>query len=298
MEQTWHPLLEGAMELHAHSSPSIFPRKQTDWELLEDVYQANMSGIVLKAHEGATYDRASLLQEQYPQLTIAGGLVCNLFTGGVSTHAVDMALRMGAKIIWMPTLSAAQHQRYFAHHSKANIFNSEETLDDSYAGLTVTKNGVVKDEVKRVLALIASKDAVLATGHLEAEEVMVLVEEARYQGINRILIQHADLGIAPLSFEQQKQLAGRGCLIEKCYLACGYDFQDISITDMASSIQAIGAKHCALVTDYGQAHNIPVVEALGEFIGELLQKGITEADVRQMVVRNPQSLIKKKKGPL
>ncbi|SDI35480.1 DUF6282 family protein [Natribacillus halophilus] len=291
MAKNWHRLLEGAIELHAHSSPSIFPRRQTDWALVEDVYQAGMNGIVLKAHEGATHDRATLLQEKYPSLTLAGGLVCNLFTGGISSHAVDMALRMGASVIWMPTLSAAQHQRYFAQHSKTNIFNSEEALDDAYDGLTVTENGIIKDEVKNVLALIARKDAVLATGHLAGEEVMMLVEEAKRQGVKRILIQHADLGIAPLTLEQQKQLATQGCIIEKCYLACGPDFQDLTINDMARSIEAIGADHCALVTDYGQAHNRPVVEALETFIMELLHEKISEADIRQMVVHNPRSLI-------
>ncbi|QDI92884.1 hypothetical protein EPH95_18320 [Salicibibacter halophilus] len=291
MKKTWHPLLEGAIELHAHSSPSIFPRKQTDWELVEDVDQANMGGIVLKAHEGATHDRATLLQEKYPNLTIAGGLVCNLFTGGISGQSVDMALRMGARVVWMPTLSAAQHQSYFARHSKSNIFNSEESLDVDDDGLTVTASGIIKDEVKKVLALIAHKDAVLATGHLEAEEVMILVAEAKRQGVKRILIQHADLGIAPLTLEQQKQLAMQGCIIEKCYLACGHDFQDITISEMARSIETIGANHCALVTDYGQSHNIPVVEALETFIIELLAQNINEADIRQMVVHNPHSLI-------
>lgn len=33
----FHPLLEGAIELHCHTYPSIFPRKQTDWEFIEDL---------------------------------------------------------------------------------------------------------------------------------------------------------------------------------------------------------------------------------------------------------------------
>ncbi|WP_017549830.1 DUF6282 family protein [Salinicoccus carnicancri] len=291
MVKKWHPLLEGAIDLHAHSSPSIFPRKQTDWELIEDVSRAKMAGIVLKAHEGSTFDRSTLLQEKYPHLNIVGGLVCNLFTGGVKKAPVDMALRMGAKIIWMPTISGAQHKRYFAQHYKENIFNSDEELDEPECGLTVTENGVIKEEVKKVLTLIAQKDAVLATGHLEAKEVMMIVDEARNQGVKRILIQHADLGIAPLSLEQQKQLARKGCIIEKCYLACSQDFQDITVREMARSIEEIGAEHCALVTDYGQAHNIPVVEALESFIVELLEENISEEEIRQMVVDNPHSLI-------
>lgn len=57
-------------------------------------------------------------------------------------------------------------------------------------------------------------------------------------------------------------------------------------------ISASTAEHCALVTDYGQAHNIPVVEALESFIIELLEENISEAEIRQMVAGNPRSLIK------
>ena len=58
---TYNPLLEGAIEMHCHSSPSLFPRKQNDWELLEDAKQAKMHSIVIKSHESQTYDRATLL---------------------------------------------------------------------------------------------------------------------------------------------------------------------------------------------------------------------------------------------
>lgn len=47
----YHSLLKGAIELHCHTSPSLFPRKQTDWELIEDIKVAGMAGVVLKAHE-------------------------------------------------------------------------------------------------------------------------------------------------------------------------------------------------------------------------------------------------------
>lgn len=283
--------LKGAIELHAHSSPSIFPRKQTDWELLEDVDKAGMGGIVLKAHEGSTVERTFLLQEKYPDLIVAGGLVCNLFTGGVSPVSVDMALRMGAKIIWMPTLSSKQHKKYFAEHEKPNIFNSKERLEDCSEGLTIMKNNQVDKEVKKVLELIAKYDAVLATGHLSSKEVLPLVEEAKKQGVNRVLIQHADLGIAPLTISEQKHLASSGCIIEKCYLACSNDFQDITVAKMAQSIREIGADNCVLVTDYGQSHHKPVVEAFGEFISKMKQEGVSSENIKKMVNKNPRYLI-------
>ncbi|HZG72531.1 MAG TPA: DUF6282 family protein, partial [Chondromyces sp.] len=126
---SFHSLLEGAIELHCHSYPSIFPRKQTDWELIEDVKQAKMAGVVLKAHEASTVDRATLIRLKEPGLHVYGGLVLNEFTGGLSPKAVDAAIRQGAKIIWMPTISANQHCCHFAK-KKTRFFNSERPLPD------------------------------------------------------------------------------------------------------------------------------------------------------------------------
>ncbi|MFC0525858.1 DUF6282 family protein [Pontibacillus salicampi] len=288
----YHPLLKGAYELHVHSSPSAFPRKQTDWELVEEARKAGMKGLVMKAHEGATFDRAALIREKIPDMHVYGGLVCNLFTGGLSSHAVDMALRMGAKMIWMPTISAHQHAKYFAEHRQERFFNSETTLDDSQSNLTIlTKDHQVKDEVKRILYLIASYDAILATGHLSPYEVDILVEEARSIGVEKILIQHADLGIARIPMDLQRKLVNQGCYIEKCYLACGNDFNNITIPQMAESIQSLGADSCILVTDYGQPHNPTPVQGLNQFIKELLEEGMEEDIVRTMITTNPESLL-------
>lgn len=289
---TYHPLLKGAYDLHVHSSPSAFPRKQTDWELVEEAQKAGMGGLLLKAHEGVTHDRTELIREKMPDLNVYGGLVCNLYTGGLSPFAVDMALRMGAKVIWMPTISAKQHAKYFAEHKQGRFFNSKKSLDDSASTLTVLDaNGRVKDEVKRILHEIASYDVILATGHLAPNEVEVLVEEALRIGVKRILIQHADLGIAQVPIDLQKQFASKGCFIEKCYLACGEDFQNCTIEQMANSIYEVGVESCVLVTDYGQPHNITPVQGLQEFVVRLLNTGVREEAIKQMIVRNPEKLL-------
>ncbi|MBB5172375.1 DUF6282 family protein [Texcoconibacillus texcoconensis] len=292
MARKFHPLLKDAIELHVHSSPSVFPRRQTDWELVADVWQAGMAGVVIKAHEGQTYDRAALIREQYPNLHVYGGLVCNVYSGGLSPDAVDMAIRCGAKVVWMPTISAKQHAAYFRQHRQERFFNSEKHLDMTAPSLTIFNDrGVLRDEVYEMLSLIAEADIVLATGHLSPKEVDVLSEEAFQIGVKKVLVQHADLGIAKIPLDLQETLANRGCMIEKCYLACGPDFNDLSIEEMAASIQRLGAASCVLVTDYGQAHNIPPVEGLSEFIECLLKQRVSEEQITQMVQVNPKQLL-------
>ncbi|NGQ94965.1 hypothetical protein G3578_07170 [Brevibacillus sp. SYP-B805] len=287
----FHPLLKGAIELHCHSYPSLFPRIQTDWELIEDVKAAGMAGVVIKAHEAQTVDRAALIRMKEPDLHVYGGLVCNHFTGGLSPTAVDAAIRLGAKIIWMPTFSSKEHQCHFGK-KKTRFFNSERPLNHPEHGLEIwDEDRNILPNVHEILALIGEANIILATGHLHADEVVALVEAAKQHKIEKILIQHADLGIAPIPLELQQALAGKGAIIEKCYLACSPDFQDLTVEEMATSIKRLGADACVLVTDYGQVHNIPPVEALSEFVTKMLACGISESEIETMVARNPKALL-------
>lgn len=287
----FHPLLRGAVELHCHSAPSLFPRRQTDWELIGDVKLAGMAGVVLKAHEAQTADRASLLRLKEPGLHIYGGLVCNYFTGGLSPTAVDAAIRLGAKIIWMPTFSAAEHQRHFAPQP-TRLFPGSRSFVHPARGLTVCdEQGHLLPEVLHILELIEQADIVLATGHLSVREVLLLVEAAVAMRVRKILIQHPDMGIAKIPPDLQMELARKGAVIEKCYMACGDDFRDLTVAEMARTIERIGADNCVLVTDYGQAHNEPPVRAFSRFVAELLAAGIGEQEIGRMVKTNPYRLL-------
>ena len=287
----FHPLLRGAIELHCHSAPSIFPRRQTDWELVADVAAAGMAGVVIKAHEAQTADRATLLRVHYPELQIHGGLACNFFTGGLSPSAVDAAIRSGAKIIWMPTFSAQTHRDYFAH-KKTALFASDKPLVHPARGLRIwDEQRRLLPEVSEILDLVAEADIILGSGHLSPAEVDLLVAYALERGVRKILIQHADLGIARIPLDQQQELARKGAILEKCYLACSPDCNDLSVTEMAETIRRIGAASCVLVTDYGQRHNIPPIAAFSRFVAELLACGISETEVERMLVTNPRRLL-------
>ncbi|WP_135556289.1 DUF6282 family protein [Paenibacillus cymbidii] len=287
----FHPLLEGAIDLHMHSGPSIFPRRQTDWELVEDAKRAGMGGLVIKSHEAPTADRTTLIRLKEPQMHVYGGIVCNTFVGGFCPQAVDVAIRSGGKIVWMPTISAREHQAHFARRN-TRFFQAGKPLVHAGEGLTIfDRDGAILPEVREIVALVAEADVVLATGHLAPDEVLALASEARNQGVRKLLIQHTDLGIARIRFELERELAGKGAVLEKCYLACSRDFADITVEEMADSIRRLGARSCVLVTDYGQLHNMPAAEAFSEFVGRLSACGVNDDDIRTMIVDMPRELL-------
>jgi len=126
---------------------------------------------------------------------------------------------------------------------------------------------------------------------LSPAEGNVLVDAAIEHKVEKILIQHTDLGIARVPHQLEKELAKKGCILEKCYLACSDDFNDIKKDEMAESIKAIGAESCVMVTDYGQRHNIPPIEALSQFVEDMLRGGLSDKEITTMIVNNPRQLL-------
>lgn len=288
MNKTFHPLLEGAFDFHVHSSPSIFKRKQNDWELIEDAKLAKMQGLVLKSHESSTVERAYLLSMKEPSMQIYGGIVLNQHVGGLNPYAVETALEMGGKVVWFPTISSEQHQRYF-NKKDTKLFNGDPLVSEQT--VTILRDGKVTDHVQEILYLIRDYEAVLATGHLSLEEQHQVVKTAKEIGVEKIVIQHADMGISKIPLQDQQYFASLGCIIEKCFLACSSDFHDLTVKEMGKTMDLIGHNSCIIVTDYGQPHHEAPVYAMNRFIEELLLNGVTEKQVIQMVQKNPRSLL-------
>lgn len=288
MKSQFNPIIKGGYDFHIHTAPSIFTRKQTDWELLEDAILAEMGGFVLKSHESSTVERAFLLRDKAPNMNVFGGIVLNQQVGGINPYAVEAALKMGGKVVWCPTISAAQHQLYFSHKS-TKLFNGNPLLSASI--VSTQKEGCLVSEMYDIFSLIKEYDTVLATGHLSLQEQHYIVDEAMKFGLKKILIQHADMGISKIPIEDQLYFAAKGCLLEKCYLACSSDFNDLTVAEMAQTIKRVGYECCILVTDFGQPHNAPPVLAFNQFIEALLLEGISEVQIRKMIVDNPELLL-------
>src|SRR5512136_706328 len=98
--------IPGIYDMHIHSAPDIAPRKTDDLELVKAAAAAGMGGIMIKSHLGSSVERAYLVNQVVPDIRVFGGLVLNFPVGGLNPFAVDSYVRMGAKEVWMPTLSA------------------------------------------------------------------------------------------------------------------------------------------------------------------------------------------------
>ncbi|MBI4830685.1 MAG: hypothetical protein HY801_03855 [Candidatus Lindowbacteria bacterium] len=281
-------LLAGGIDLHTHSGPSLYDRALDDFGLAAEAKEAGMRAVVLKNHECPTAGRAAIVNTRVEGVVACGGIVLNQFIGGFNPFAVDAALKMGGKIVWFPTFHARNH---IAHYGSDSPALTEHQLEAPRVGLSVLdETGRLQPEVEPVLQKIAAGKAILGTGHLSAGEILVLTDAALAAGVEKILITHADMGFVGLTMDDQVRLAKKGAVLEKCYLAM-LIAQDGGGKAMAESIQAIGAEHCVLVTDLGQAVLPHPVDGMQSFVETLMAEGVSREETRVMLAENPARLL-------
>ena len=104
-------LLVGAVDLHCHSGPAAMPRILDHHEALLDCANAKFSALLYKDHFYLGVAHAMILEKLFPDtgVKLFSGIALNNASGGINPHAVNHAINIGAKIVWLPTLSAANH---------------------------------------------------------------------------------------------------------------------------------------------------------------------------------------------
>jgi len=285
-------LLRGAIDLHQHAAPSLFERITDDLGLAAEARARGMRGVLLKAHEQDTTGRAFLVRKQVSGVEVFGGIVLNWIVGGLNPHAVDASIKLGARMVWMPTISARHHIDFFggSHYGRSMV--AKRPPRAAHRGISILdEHGEPVPELPEILGLIAEADICLSTGHLSPGEIAILVREARKAGVRKLLVTHPDLNLSGISVEEQKALAAEGAFLEKDLITMMPAWQSISLEAMAKSIRDVGPQHCVLGTDFGQLHHPPPAEGLRMFIQMLLERGIKAEEIRTMAATNPARLL-------
>jgi hypothetical protein len=285
-------LLKGAYDLHVHSAPGLFPRSIDDFTLAEQMVEAGMKGAIVKCHEGSSVFRANLAtQHVQNKTTVFGSLVLNVFVGGLNPYAVDLEAKLGAKIIFMPTLSAANHMKHFGGSVFATVQAARMPKAPAQGISILDEKDRLLECVLDIIDIVKAEDIGIATGHLSNKEGICLCKEAIRRGVKRVIFTHPEFDTNKLPVENQIELARDGVFIEKDMFALqpGDNFTPPEV--LAKGIKSIGAAQCFMSTDYGQVYNPPPYVGLGNFIDHMLSCGISEADLRNMVARNPAFLL-------
>jgi hypothetical protein len=289
--------MKGAVDVHVHSEPDLFPRIADDVGVARHAAAMGLRAISLKCHSERTTSRAYLTQQLVPGIQIASGIVLNRAVGGINASAVEAALQLGARHVWMPTVDAANHARTFGS-TGAYDKQASTVARSGDAGIEILDaGGKLIPEVYDVLDLVAAHRAILSTCHLSVPEIEVLVPEARGRGVEKIMITHPFFKVPALDLETLKRLVGHGAYAEFGYCTVSPMWQHARLTAVVEAIREVGASQSILMSDAGQRHNPMPAEALRVFAQSVYESGISEEDVQLMIRHNPLELLELPEPP-
>lgn len=289
-------LLRGSIDLHCHSGPSVMRRYFDHIEALEEASSVGIRAMLLKDHCYPVTPVTELLNKHFSRhgVELLSGVPLNNPVGGLNIHAVDHGIRLGARLVWMPTYCAANHIRYHKAHSEFDEqFPKTDLLTVPPAPITVLdERGRLKDEVLPILDLIAEADIVLSSGHLNISEIWVLFDEAKKRGIRRLLCNHPTF-IIGANVDDVRRLAEMGAYIEhsSCMFTPGNKYAFYDPQQLQELIDAAGIERTILGSDLGVFDGFKLVEGSRGVIAVLLDLGYSEDDIRKLTRINAAELI-------
>ncbi|MBQ9387332.1 MAG: hypothetical protein IJU01_01570 [Lachnospiraceae bacterium] len=277
--------LKGVCDMHVHTNPDLRLRAYDDFELCDAAVRVGARAIVIKTHLGDTSCRAALTNH-YNQIvhgendfTMFGSITLNKCVGGINPIAVENALKLGAKVVWLPTQSARNHLLKMGKPTK-------DAVD-------MVVDGKVVPEMLDVFKLINEHDAVLGTAHVSPEEAFVVVEAARNAGVKKIVVTHPEWWIVGMTVEDQVRLVkDYDVILERCFAQnMGGGKYKSNLADNLAIINTVGYKNVMVDTDGGQTENPNWEIAMQQYMQYLLDNGTPEEHIRYMTHDLPCGLL-------
>jgi hypothetical protein len=288
--------LEGAYDLQIHVGPDVIPRRIDDIDCAKEFLARGMRGFVLKSHYIQTGERAQVVTKAVPGIKAYGAVTLNHSVGGLNPVAVELAGRSGCKIVWMPTVDAANETagRLDGGHEKLPFWAKiqRELAAEGIAPpplSVIDASGNLIDAARRCLERIGKHNMILATGHLGRREIVALVRAAPDLGVKKVVVTHAEFPSQNLTGDEQKELADMGAFIEHCFTTT-YTGKAPWETAFAN-IRKTGVTSALISTDLGQTINPPVADGFAMFAQRLLDAGFSADEIKTMAVTIPTRLV-------
>jgi hypothetical protein len=281
-------LVRGAYDLHVHVEPDLARRRIDDLSLARRFAQLGLAGFVLKSHYAPTAERAAVVRAVVPGVDALGAIALNAGVGGLNALGVEIAARGGARIVWLPTVDAENEASDDGPKPAKQPVWRKIQEEFASAGVASEPVRLTPDGLARVLAVVGRHELVLATGHLGRAEIHAVVHAALAAGVSHVVVTHPDYPTQGVPVHEQRDLAGRGAVLERCFAPIHTG--KVSWEQTFEAIRATGPASNVLSTDLGQVANPPVEDGLALMADRLLDAGFSEDDVRTMAVVNTRRL--------
>jgi hypothetical protein len=284
--------------MHCHNGPSNVNRLFDTGAFAIEADKAGYKAFITKDHyfpSMMTAMQANSLLEGKIKTKAYGSLILNNSVGGICLKAVDAACALDVKYLSLPTISAANHIKYYQGRpfpgSKGMVLEEKpiEMIDG---------NGNVTADVEALLQFLSKIEnaPVLATGHGSREEQDAVVRRGAELGVP-ILVNHPYYGF-DVHLEDIVSWAGLGAYIELtaiCFIHGGGnpppDFCG-DHTFMEKLFERAPIEQFVLDSDLGQPMFESPIEGVYKFIQILMKDyGFSEDQINTISKKTPAKLM-------
>ena len=285
--------LNGVIDMHIHAGPSVANRFVDGAEMMFLAKRAGYRAFVIKDHYFPTTMSAKIVEEHFNNTTgirVFGGIALNNSVGLFNLNALDAAYGMGAKLVYMPTVSSKRHIDEHKGHfpGSGNMSVPEKPV------YYLDENGELLPEVVKVLEFVkAHPDLILSTGHGSVAEIDKLLHKAAEMKLEKVIVNHPHFLIGA-SMDDIERWAKLGAYIE---LNSGV-FTEVSNTGVVPHsvirdiLDRVPVEKIVVDSDFGQRVNGDPVAHHAMFLDVLLGEiGLSEAQVSLMAKETPAMLL-------
>jgi hypothetical protein len=278
-------------------APDVPRRRIDDVTLARRFAELGLAGFALKSHYTSTAERAQVVSGLVPEIEVVGTLTLNWAVGGLNALAVEIAAREGARIVWMPTVDSPAETAGRTKPKEGDNVPQWARLQHELRGLglgvepvhVTGEGGELLPEARDVVRAIARHGLVLATGHLARNDTFAIVDAALEEGVADIVVTHPEFPCQDISIEDQRALAERGCLIERCLTT---PFSGKTTWDhVIEGVRAVGVERSLFSSDCGNPDYPAVEDGLALWADRLLGAGFHEDETRELIVTQSRRLV-------
>ena len=281
-------VLADAIDVHVHAFPD--PLIDTGWDQVQvtkAATEAGMHGCLFKAHTFPTAATVPFVNQAVEAWAkerdlrpahAYGSIVLNKYVGGLYPESVEMAARLGARCVWLPSHDNIHHHQVLGEPGGIELLDEEDKPVEA---------------LREIFALVAENDMALDPCHSGTKDRFVVIKEAKKAGVKRFVITHPNWNVTKMTLDQQVELSKLGAYMTLFAYGDIPNFNNPNCDPLYAleAIRRIGPEHLIIASDLGTVVNVPPVEGLKLFVRILLASGIAKQDICRMCVDNPHSLL-------
>ena len=291
--------LRDVVDMHVYPLPCVDMRLYDEFELARHMRAFGYRAFVAKRHYCCNADVAALVNKYVLGITCIGSIVLNHCVGGLNPHAVDFAILMGAKYIWMGNMHAGtlSNEPFHSHYGWQNRPPDHYTKTRPVKRWEIAPpinaidldTGKVIQPVKDIIELCReAEDVVLNSCHISTKECLAVAEECERQDFHKFVIGHS----------HNKKLEDLRKLRDlNAYLEFDVPKSESRQREIGKMIRELGPERCVVTSGHGAATHVHPIEAMRWGMVSLRREGITKQEIDLMTKITPAKLLELDEEP-